>query len=272
MDYQIAKFCKFEDRQNITAETVFDFTVALTHNNMGLVYQSQCDHKRAIFHLQKALEMKIKVLGEEHPKVASSMMNVGAQLLLEELDHGGALVLFQKALAIQVKLLGANHIDVASTYSNMANAYSLARDLEKALEYHQKDLEITIRVLGADHVNTSRTYANISGVHHSRGDLEKSLLYGQKALEILKMQGKHQGVHVDADMGKTQMLNGMILSQMGRIGESKKMYAEAKESFRISLGPLHPFTQMASRGERAPHEMAAMQASLMAAMQASAAH
>ena len=119
--------------------------------------------------------------------------------------------------------------------------------------------------------NTAKTYHNISGVHHSRGNLEKSLFYGQKTLEILNMQGKHQGVH-HVDMAKTQMMMGMLLSQMGRVGESKKMYAEAKEIFRISLGPLHPFTQMASRGERAPHEMAAMQASLMAAMQASAAH
>eukprot|EP00002_Diphylleia_rotans_P026906 TRINITY_DN5387_c0_g1_i2.p2 TRINITY_DN5387_c0_g1~~TRINITY_DN5387_c0_g1_i2.p2 ORF type:complete len:100 (+),score=18.13 TRINITY_DN5387_c0_g1_i2:318-617(+) len=72
---------------------------------------------------QKALTIRIKILGEEHPDVAASYNNIANvdynQGMVEE-----ALENYRKALAIYMNALGEEHADVASSYNGIANIYN----------------------------------------------------------------------------------------------------------------------------------------------------
>ena len=49
----------------------------MSYGNLGNVYNSQGQYERALENYQKVLEIFIKVSGQDHPDVATSLMNVG---------------------------------------------------------------------------------------------------------------------------------------------------------------------------------------------------
>ena len=134
---------------------------------------------------KKALVIREKVLGADHPDTATTYNNIG--LVYYSLgDYEKALEWYEKALAIQEKVLGADHPVTAATYNNIGLVYYSLGEHEKALEWYEKALAIREKVLGAGHPSTATTYNNIAGVYYSLGDYEKALEWLEKALAIQK--------------------------------------------------------------------------------------
>jgi eukaryotic-like serine/threonine-protein kinase len=50
-----------------------DLDVAQTHNNIGLVLSKQRKLDDALLHFEEALRIRRKTLGQDHPKVASTL-------------------------------------------------------------------------------------------------------------------------------------------------------------------------------------------------------
>ncbi|MBK8434112.1 MAG: tetratricopeptide repeat protein [Chloroflexi bacterium] len=67
----------------------------------------------------RALAIREKVLGAEHPDTATSLNNMGA-LLRAMGELAEARPYYARALAIRQKLLGAEHPDTASSLNNLA--------------------------------------------------------------------------------------------------------------------------------------------------------
>ena len=52
--------------------------VAKSYLGLGIVYKRQGQYERALEYYQKALEIDIKVSGQDHPDVATSYQNLAA--------------------------------------------------------------------------------------------------------------------------------------------------------------------------------------------------
>jgi tetratricopeptide (TPR) repeat protein len=76
------------------------------------------DYPAARPYYEKALEIRKKVLGDEHPDTARSLNNL-AILCYYENDFKEAADLMRKALAIRMKVLGADHPDTKSTMGSL---------------------------------------------------------------------------------------------------------------------------------------------------------
>ena len=68
--------------------------------------------------LRRALEIRKKVLGENHPDVARSLGNL-AGLLQAQNKLAEAEPLYRRAIAIRKSTLGENHPDVATSLRNL---------------------------------------------------------------------------------------------------------------------------------------------------------
>ena len=77
-----------------------------------MVYDSQGKYERALEYYQKALEIFIKVFGQDHPDVATSFNNIGA-VYEGKGDFENALIQFQKALEIRTRVFGSDQVVVA---------------------------------------------------------------------------------------------------------------------------------------------------------------
>jgi tetratricopeptide (TPR) repeat protein len=97
----------------------------MSHMNIGLFLSDTGKHEEALVHLQKCLEIQLKVFEtSEHPLVAASWSNVG-----EELRYMGkyeeAPELHMKSLDIKTRIYGDSHLHVArpTTTSPLSTRY-----------------------------------------------------------------------------------------------------------------------------------------------------
>ena len=98
---------------------------------------------------ERALAIREKALGPDHPDVALSLFNL-AWLAKVKQDFAQAEALYKRALDIQERALGPDHRAVTTTLNDMAVMYNQRGDHETALQMHQRVLAIRERTLGPD--------------------------------------------------------------------------------------------------------------------------
>jgi tetratricopeptide (TPR) repeat protein len=82
--------------------------VAMSLNNLALLYRSQGKYEEAKPLFRSALEKRKRLLGEEHPDVAKSQWSLGA-LYQNQGRYSEAEALYRQALIIAQSKLGSNH-------------------------------------------------------------------------------------------------------------------------------------------------------------------
>ena len=193
--------------------------IAISYNNIGLVYSDKGDYDKALEFLNKAMTIRKAKLGEEHTDVATSYNNIGVVYYNKE-DYDKALEYYNKALTIWKSKLGEEHTDVATFYNNIGLVYSDKGDYDKALEYYNKALTIWKSKLGEEHINVARSYNNIGSVYHDKGDYDKALEFLNKALAILKSK-----------FGEEHTVVANYYNHIGSVYSDKEDYDKALEFY-----------------------------------------
>ena len=82
--------------------------VAASFYNIGNVYLAKGDLENALVQYQKALEIRTRVFGSDHPDVAASYQNIGI-VYGKKGDRAAATEMYTKAYHIYLKKLGPDH-------------------------------------------------------------------------------------------------------------------------------------------------------------------
>ena len=82
--------------------------MADSYNNIGVVYRKKGDLENALLQYQRALEIRTRVFGSEHPDVAGSHLNIGA-VYNSQGRYEEALVQYQQALEVFLAVYGQEH-------------------------------------------------------------------------------------------------------------------------------------------------------------------
>ena len=124
-----------------------ELSVAATYSNLGFVDRSQGKNEEARANYQKALDIRLKKLGQDHIDVAATYNDLGD---VEEADdeHEKAKTYYQKALEIQVKVFGQNHVAVADAEDSLGLLVQSQGNYEEAEAHFQKALVIYVNELG----------------------------------------------------------------------------------------------------------------------------
>ncbi len=150
---------------------------------MAVNLDEQGKHALAQPLYEKALEIRRRLLTDDHPDTASSYNNVAVNFN-EQGKYALAQPLFEKALEIRRRLLTDDHPDTASSYNNLAvnlknqGKYALAQPL------YEKALEINRRLLTDDHPDTANNYNNLAASYAAQGKYTQGQPLLEKALEI----------------------------------------------------------------------------------------
>jgi tetratricopeptide (TPR) repeat protein len=91
--------------------------------------------------LERALAIREKVLGPEHPDTANSLTNL-ARLLQDHGDVAAARPHYERAIAIREKVLGLEHPDTANSLTNLAGLLQDQGDLAAARPLLERSLAI----------------------------------------------------------------------------------------------------------------------------------
>ena len=128
-------------------------------NWRGIILQALGRSHEAKPLLQQALAIREKVLGSEHPNVATSLSNL-AVLYGSQEQYAQAEPLLQQALAIREKELGSEHPNVATSLSNLAVFYRRQGQYAQAEPLLQRALAILEKGVGLEHPNVATVLEN----------------------------------------------------------------------------------------------------------------
>ncbi len=129
-------------------------------NDRGSCYGALGKHDEALEYQTRALEIREKIRGPEHPATAASLNNVGSTYGTLG-KHGEALKYATRALKIREKALGPEHPHTASSLNNVGVTYGKLGDHKKEREYLTKALKIREKVLGPEHPTTLASLENV---------------------------------------------------------------------------------------------------------------
>jgi CHAT domain-containing protein/Tfp pilus assembly protein PilF len=134
---------------------------------------------------ERALQIREKTLGSDHPDVAQSSNNLGHLCYLKA-EYARSEAYLQRALAIREKVLGPEHPQVADSFNNIALLYSDMSQYDKSELFYQRALNIGDKSLGTEHPDVAATITNFAKLYILRGDYEKAEPLFQRARAIFE--------------------------------------------------------------------------------------
>ena len=214
-----------------------DSEAILVQQELGILGYHLGDIRRAKQHNEAALDLRQRILGEEHPDTLTSMNNL-ASTLRQKGDLQGARELQEKELEICRRILGEEHPDTLISMGNLASTLVMQGDLQGARELEEKVLQSRQRILGEEHPHTLTSMGNIAQTLRQQGDLQGARELEEKVLQSRqRIQGEE---HPDT---LTSMNNlAQTLSQQGDLQGARELEEKVLQSRQRILEEEHPDT------------------------------
>jgi tetratricopeptide (TPR) repeat protein len=157
-------------------------------NSLGLAAQRSGNYPVAGTALAEALSIRERMLGPDHPDVATSLNNL-AKLYNAQGRYADAEALYRRALAMREKALGPDHPDVATSLNNLAELYNAQGRYADAEPLYRRALAIGENTLGPDHPDIAIRLNNLGALYANQGSYadaeplyERAIAIDQKAL------------------------------------------------------------------------------------------
>jgi tetratricopeptide (TPR) repeat protein len=187
---------------------------------------------------ERALAIREKVLGAEHPDTVLSLNNL-ALLLHTQGDNEGARPLYERALAIREKALGPEHPSTATSLNNLALSLHDQGELAAARPLYERALAIREKVLGAEHPDTANSLNNLASLLQAQGDYSGARPLYERALAIReKVLGPE---HPDTATSLSNL--AVLLRKIGNTAEAGPLFERAIAIGEKARGSEHPLTE-----------------------------
>jgi len=135
--------------------------------------------------MRRALTIREKSLGPDHPDVALSLLNL-ATLYSDLGDYAKAEPFYQRALAIREKSLGPEHPLTARSLDNLAILYVALRDYAKAEPLFQRALAIQEKSLDPGHPDVVYSLDGLTRLHMAKTEIAQAIAYQSRATAVVE--------------------------------------------------------------------------------------
>ncbi len=198
------------------------------------LYQ-QGKYREAIPLTKKALAIREKALGPDHPDVATILSNL-AELYRAAGNYTEAEPLLQRSLEIKEKNQGPEHPDLAYSFNSLAMLYKARGNYSQAETIYQRALAIWEKSLGRDHPNVAVTLDNIASLYYSQERYAEAEPLLQRALSIFEEALGPEHLNVAINLTTT----AAVYESQGKYREAEALYARVLEIHEKAHGEEHP--------------------------------
>jgi len=165
-----------------------DLVRADADNTLGNIFEQLGQHEESRQRHERALALREKRLGPEHPHTGLSLSNLGRAL------HGlgryeEARQLHERSLALREKALGPDHPNNSLSLNNLGLALQGLGQYEEAKRLHERALALRQKALGPDDPLSANTFIYLGGAltrlgryEEARQRFEHGLALREKAL------------------------------------------------------------------------------------------
>jgi tetratricopeptide (TPR) repeat protein/transcriptional regulator with XRE-family HTH domain len=213
----------------------FPEAIRLLHQT-GVYLKEQAQYAQAERFLCKAHDLRMQVLGPQHPAVAESLHEL-AELAEHQGKYPQAESLYRQALAIREQALGPEHLDVAATLHGLAVFHYYHGPYAQAEQLYRQALSIRENILGSEHPLVAMILNDLALLYHDdQGkDAQAERLYRQALTIFEKTVGPRHPLFAVCLQNLAKLYN-----DQGRYLQAEPLHQRALAINEETLGPEHP--------------------------------
>jgi tetratricopeptide (TPR) repeat protein len=198
------------------------------------------DLRGARAQIERALEIRERLLGPSDPRTIATLSGLGS-LLHAQGDLAGAQATLQRALQLSEATADGDHAETAEILTNLAWTLRYQGDLVGARSALERALELSERTLGPDHPDTVSRLNGLGMLLREQSDLERAKGYLERALDVVERT-------MGADHPRTlHAINnlGLLLREQGDLDGARTYLQHALTVSQQTLGVDHTDTATA---------------------------
>ena len=205
----------------------------------GQALQFAGDLRAARQWYDRALAIRDRTLGPDHPATAESLHNL-AGLLFHQGELAAAKALEERALAIRERMLGSDHPATAESLNDLGVVLFTRGEVVSARPLLERALAIRERVLGPCHPLKSESLTNLAWTMWALGELTAARELFERALAIQEpVLGPEHPQNAFSVSGLAHML-----AEQGELAAARPLLERALAIREGALGPDHPYTAL----------------------------
>jgi tetratricopeptide (TPR) repeat protein len=210
--------------------------------NAGWYLHQMGEYASAEEFLRLSLDVREKMLGQEHPDTLTSVSQLGS-VLESQGKYDAAEVLHRRALEGYEKVLGREHPHTLIGVSNLGSVLESQGKYDEAEAMYRRALEGSEKVLGREHPDTLASVGNLGSVLESQGKYDEAEVMHRRALEGYEnVLGRE---HPDT-LNSVHHL-AFLFHRQQRYSDAVGLYLRANEGYVKVLGAQHPTTALCLR-------------------------
>jgi tetratricopeptide (TPR) repeat protein len=222
-------------RESILEPEHFDLLCTL--NDMGVILARQGKYRESETAHRKALDARVRVLGEHNPKTLESMSNL-ALTYVEQGRYKDAEKLEFAALQKRTESFGEDHPDTLSSMHSLAVTYFLQGRRKEAEELGIKVVQKRTKSLGEDHPDTLLSMNDFALIYGYQGRLKEA---EELVVKVLQKRTKILGEeHPDTHSSMNNLAS--VYHEQNRYKEAEALGIKVVQKCTKSLGEDHPDT------------------------------
>jgi tetratricopeptide (TPR) repeat protein len=210
---------------------------AIDMNEQAIRFGTQGNYAQAQPLFEKALEIRRRLLTDDHPDTANSYNNLATNFNAQR-KYAAAQPLYLKALEISRRLLTDDHPRTASGYGNLALILNSQGKYAAAQPFYEKALEIRHRLFTDHDPDTAGSYESVALNLDAQGKYAAAQPFFEQALEIRRR------LLTDDHPLTARSYTGLAhnLWVQGKYAQAQPLFEKALAIHRRLLGDDHPDT------------------------------
>jgi tetratricopeptide (TPR) repeat protein/transcriptional regulator with XRE-family HTH domain len=181
---------------------------------------------------ERALAIRERVLGPDHPDTAEGLNSLGG-LFWGQGELAGARPLYERALNIREMVLGPDHPDTATSLHDLAVLLWGQGKLAAARPLYERALDIRERVLGANHPDTAMSLHSLGVLFGAQGEVAAARTVYERALTIWERVLGPDHPHTALSLYTL----GVLLRDQGELDAARPLLERALATRERVLGP-----------------------------------
>jgi serine/threonine protein kinase/Flp pilus assembly protein TadD/uncharacterized protein (DUF2164 family) len=210
---------------------------ASIRDTLGWTYRNLGVHEAAEPHLERALQIRKKYLGVEHPDTLDSVGHL-AWFRCDQAQYEEAAELLEKAMSTSRRVLGDEHVRTLGFANVLGCVYFDLGRYDEAEKLYLKGVQTTRRLLGEKNNLSLFMVGNLGSIYEAQGRYEEA---ERQYLEMMRLRdGFWDDENIWTLLYKSFLARVYIKQK--RYDETERMYFEILPIQRRALGDEHAYT------------------------------
>jgi tetratricopeptide (TPR) repeat protein len=216
--------------QQPLVEAAIRQTTGDTYSSLGLPREARP-------HLERARDLRLRVLGEEQPETLEATTSLAAALSSDgQSDRAEPLLI--RVIEVGQRALGKEHLQVLRATNELGWVYLLRKKLVEAEPLLLKSLEGCRRVLGEGHPQTLLAMHNLAAVYRDEGKLPEAR---SLVVQMLELNRRDHGEEYPDTLEAIEDL-AKLYQREKKLEEAECLLVKVVEICRRVQGEAHPST------------------------------